>query len=286
MLGALLALGAFYGAGVVRAWQHAGRGRIVRRWQPPCFAAALLTTAIALASGLDRAAGRSLTAHMTQHVLLISVAAPLFAISAPLLAGVYALDLAPSSRRVGRHLHRLGGRGRTAVLLVTALLLHTAAVGLWHVPSWYGAALRNPLLHAFEHASFLFTAVFLWWAAIGAGRGLARGAGVLALFVTTLPMNALGVLMTLARTPWYSAYVHHASTAAALDDQALAGVVMWGFGGVAALVGAFALFVAWLDGMERANPSRGRGPTGPSVPAATAPSVTVPMRPTANGTSP
>jgi cytochrome c oxidase assembly factor CtaG len=85
---------------------------------------------------------------------------------------------------------------------------------------------------------------------------VARGAGVLLLFVTTLPMNALGLLMTLARSPWYAAYVHHGAVRAALDDQALAGVVMWGFGGVAALVGAFALFVAWLDSMERTSPGR------------------------------
>jgi putative membrane protein len=75
------------------------------------------------------------------------------------------------------------------------------------------------------------------------------------LFVATLPATALGLMMTMARTPWYPTYVH-GSVTHALDDQALAGVVMWGFGGVAALVGAFALFVSWLDGLERRAPAR------------------------------
>jgi cytochrome c oxidase assembly factor CtaG len=254
-LGALAAVGVFYGIGVSRAWARAGRGRIVRTWQPVCFGAALLTIGVALGSGLDGAAGHSLSAHMAQHVLLISVAAPLFVVGAPMVAFSYALDAPDAGRKYARRLHRATGRW-AAALVGVALVLHSATVWLWHLPAIYGDALADPALHAVEHAAFFWTAVFLWWAALGAGRRAARGVGVLLLFVTTLPMNALGLMMTLAHSPWYSAYVHHGSVQAALDDQALAGVIMWGFGGVAALVGAFALFVAWLEGMERATPSR------------------------------
>ncbi len=140
-------------------------------------------------------------------------------------------------------------------MTAVALLVHTVTVAVWHAPGAYAAALADPLVHAAEHATFLLTAAVLWWAALGTGRRSARGAGVLVLFLTTLPMNALGLMMTLARSPWYPEYVH-GSALAAVRDQQLAGVVMWGFGGVAALVGAFALFVSWLDGLERANPSR------------------------------
>jgi cytochrome c oxidase assembly factor CtaG len=261
-LGGIVAVGAFYGAGVARVWQRAGRGRIVRVWQSVCFGAALVTLAIALASGLDAAAHRSLAAHMAQHVLLISVAAPLLVLGAPLIVTSYALDVPDAGRRLGLWFHRLGGKRRTALVVGTAFVLHTAAVGIWHLPATYGAALTNPLVHATEHASFLLTAMFLWWAVLGAGRRLAGGAGVLVLFVVTLPMNALGLLMTLAHSPWYAAYTHHSSMQAALDDQAVAGVIMWGFGGVASLVGAFALFVAWLQGMERATPGRAHTESG------------------------
>lgn len=256
--GALLAmLGAavLYGGGVTRAWDRAGRGRIVAVWQPACFGAALLVTAVALISPLDRAAENSLTAHMVQHVLLISVAAPLFAISAPVRAVSYALDASGSRRRLRRLPHRLGVRRRWAALTAAALVAHTVTVAIWHVPAAYASALGNAGIHGLEHLSFLLTAVLLWWAALGNGRRLRRGTGVLVLFVTTLPMNGIGLLMTLARSPWYPAYVH-GSSAHAVEDQQLAGVVMWGFGGVAALIGAFALFVSWLDGLERATPAR------------------------------
>jgi cytochrome c oxidase assembly factor CtaG len=267
-LGGIVAVGAFYGAGVARVWQRAGRGRIVRVWQTVCFGTALVTLAIAFASGLDAAAQRSLAAHMAQHVLLISVAAPLLVLGAPIIVTSYALDVPESGRRLGLWFHRFGGMRRTALVVGAAFVLHTSAVGIWHLPAAYGAALTNPLLHAIEHASFLLTAMFLWWAVLGAGRRLAGGAGVLVLFVVTLPMNALGLLMTLAHSPWYAAYTHHTSMQTALDDQAVAGVIMWGFGGVATLVGAFALFVAWLQGMERATPGRAR--TEGAVPVGTA----------------
>ncbi len=104
--------------------------------------------------------------------------------------------------------------------------------------------------------SFFFTALVLWWAALGAGRRSRRGGGVLVLFVATLPANALGLLMTIAATTWYPSY-SRGSAAAVLQDQQLAGVVMWGFGGMATLIGAFALFVSWLQSLDRVSPGRG-----------------------------
>ncbi len=135
-------------------------------------------------------------------------------------------------------------------------MVHIGAVAAWHLPGAYDAALHNDAIHAAEHASFFFTALVLWWAALGAGRRSRRGGGVLVLFVATLPANALGLLMTIAATTWYPSYSHGAATAA-LQDQQLAGVVMWGFGGMATLVGAFALFVSWLQSLDRASPGRG-----------------------------
>jgi cytochrome c oxidase assembly factor CtaG len=255
-LAVILCAGALYGVGVMRVWDRAGRGRIIRSWQPACFAAALVAAGVALVSPLDGAADRSLTAHMAQHVVLISAAAPALAISAPLIALAYAFDPAGPAHLAGRWGRPHVPRGRQwAVLTAVALVVHTATVGVWHVPVAYDAALSNVGIHAFEHLTFLFTAAVLWWAALGTGRRSRRGAGVLVLFLTTLPMNALGLMMTLSRSPWYPEYVH-GSVAKAVQDQQLAGVVMWGFGGVAALVGAFALFVSWLEGLERATPGR------------------------------
>jgi cytochrome c oxidase assembly factor CtaG len=256
-LALLLAAGALYGVGVLRAWERAGRGRIIRVWQPWCAVAAWVATAVALVSPLDAHADTSLTAHMAQHIVLMSVAAPLLAIAAPLVAAGYALDPTGRPARLRRIGHWLTGFGasRFALLAILTLGVHTAVVAAWHAPGPYEAAVRTPALHALEHLTFLVTAAALWWAALGVGRRSRRGVGVLVLFVATLPATAVGLMMTMARTPWYPTYAHGSLTAA-LDDQAMAGVVMWGFGGVAALVGAFALFVSWLDGLDRRAPAR------------------------------
>ena len=103
-------------------------------------------------------------------------------------------------------------------------------------------------VHALEHVTFVATATLFWWMALGASRRSRRGLGVLAVFAATLPATALGILLTLARTPWYAPYGHGAT---ALRDQQVAGALMWGFGGSALVVGAAALFASWLANMDR-----------------------------------
>jgi putative membrane protein len=262
----LLGAAAVYGAGVTRAWDAAGTGRLIRRSQVASFAAGLAAIGVALVSPLDGMAEHSLTAHMIQHVMLIAIAAPLVVVGAPVLAAGHAFGATPSHVPSLRHLEyrpRPATR-RWALWIGLALATHVAAVALWHLPGAYDAALHNNAVHAAEHACFFLTAAALWWAALGAGRRSRRGAGLLVLFVATLPANALGLLMTIAATPWYPAY-RHGSLAASLQDQQVAGVVMWGFGGVAALVGGCALFISWLESLDRATPGRGTVTSGPGT---------------------
>ena len=49
-----------------------------------------------------------------------------------------------------------------------------------------------------------------------------------------------------------------------MRNQQVAGAVMWGFGGLALVVAAAALFVAWLAAMDRAD-ARARARTCPIV---------------------
>jgi cytochrome c oxidase assembly factor CtaG len=170
---------------------------------------------------MDALAARRLWVHMAQHVVLVSVSAPL-------------LVLGARWPRLTRAWPR--GPGSTAA----ALAVHVAAVWAWHAPGPYQAALRTPVLHAVEHASFLVTGALFWWAVIGARRQAAYGVGVLLVFAAALQGTALGAWMTLAQSPWYRAYP-------SLDDQLLAGVVMWCAGGFAYAVAAAALFHAWLS---------------------------------------
>ncbi len=251
---AIAAAAGWYASGVVRAWDRAGRGRIIRTGEVAAFAAGCAVLVVSLAGPLDAGADRALWDHMIQHVALISVAAPLLALGAPLKAGWWAL---PDDLRPRRHPLRARLRGiRWFAAVAGTLALHTVAVLAWHLPAAYDAAVRDPAVHALQHASFLFTAVALWWAVLEAGGRSHRGAGVVTIFLACLPTSGLGVLMTLAGTPWYRVYLR-ADPAAALEDQQVAGVIMWAFAGLLALVAAAVLFITWMDGLERADPGRG-----------------------------
>ncbi|HTJ74526.1 MAG TPA: cytochrome c oxidase assembly protein [Acidimicrobiales bacterium] len=239
----LLAAAGTYAAGVRRA---GGRGRLVTPGQIGCFAGAMVTLAVALLPPLAERADDGLVAHMVQHVLLLVVAAPLLALAAPLPTLLRALPGVPGATAWRRALR---SHSRRWLAWVSATLVVSSAVMLaWHAPVLYEAALHHEVVHAFEHVSFLATATAFWWA-VGLGAARPRGGAVAAVFVAALPGTALGAALTLAAKPWYPDYP-------SLADQQLAGVVMWGFAGLAYVLAAAVVFGMWLRSVERDTPAR------------------------------
>ncbi len=255
-LALVAALAAAYGAGVSRAWSRAGRGRLVHVQQVALFALGLVATAAVLVAPIDARADHSLTMHMIQHVVLLSVAAPLLAAGEPFTALLWALD-DPTRARVSRWWRRVlrtqYGAGWFVWIAVT-LVLQTTALFAWHLPAAYDGALRHPLLHGLEHISFLLTAFAFWWVVACTGWRSRHGAGIFAVAAAWFPGTLLGVAMISAKAPWYHAYIH-GSASAALADQQMAGVVMWAFGGFASIVAGIVLFASWLQAVDRRHPS-------------------------------
>jgi cytochrome c oxidase assembly factor CtaG len=133
-------------------------------------------------------------------------------------------------------------------------LLSVGMLWFWHAAAPYDAALDSEPLHLLEHVSFLVTAVLFWHVVVGV-RGTARvsdGLGVLLVFAMAMQSVFLSVLLTFARTPWYSGYA--ATTAPwgldPLTDQQLAGVLMWIPAGGIYLAVALALLVSWIRASE------------------------------------
>ena len=258
-LASVLLVAAVYLRGVRAVWTRAGQGHGVREWQAACFAAGLLVTLAALETPLDSLSEALFAAHMVQHLLLMLVAAPLLALGAPLIA--LAWGLPPDVRR---------GTARLCRLLPTrpsvAFTLHVVAIWAWHIPSLYEAALSNRAIHAAEHASFLATGALFWWVVVRRGYGL----GVLYVFGLAVQSTILGALLTFARAPWYTS--HLSSTAAwgltALEDQQLAGVIMWVPGGLIYLVAALSLFGVWLSAGAGPAPTRSTPARRPAEPLA------------------
>jgi len=261
VLAVVVAAACAYAVGARRVWERAGPGRVVHRAHAAAFGAGLVVVALALAGPLDGAAEGSLALHMLQHVLLISVAAPLLVMGAPMAALVWALPERPRqvAGRGGRWLnHSFSGRA-WPWWTAAALGAHVVAVWGWHTPALYDGARAHPPLHALEHACFLGTAAALWWTVLAARHRAAFGLGVLVVFATALQGTLLGAAMTLAGHPWYPAY---AKGAGALEDQQVAGVVMWAVGGLAQVVAGALLFAAWLRLVEQ------RTRTAPAVASA------------------
>jgi putative membrane protein len=234
----LVALAWLYGRGVRTLWTGAGRGHVVSTRQVGVFAVAILVLLVALESPLDALSADLFAAHMVQHLLLILVAGPLLVLGAPLAPLLWALPQ-PARRAFGRVIRRLSFITRPGV----AFVLHSLALWTWHAPALYEAALRNRGVHIVEHLSFLLTAI-LFWSAIRH----ASGASLLYLLALAVESTVLGALLTFADRPWYPA--HAATTtrwgATSLEDQQIAGLVMWVPGGVVYLGSGLALLAAWL----------------------------------------
>lgn len=215
-----------YGRGVLRAWARAGNGRVVERWRVGAFVLGELALVAALITPLDPLGETLLSAHMTQHILLTTLAPMLLVLGAPALAWTWALPQA--WRAVGRAwwVRTLVAIWRRLTQPVTATLLHSLALWLWHVPFLFDAALRDESVHTWEHISFFGTALLFWSAALRRDTAPAFAAAlVLSVFVQC---GMLGAILALAPQPLY-AYGDRAMLwgFSPLEDQQIAGLLMW-----------------------------------------------------------
>jgi putative membrane protein len=138
---------------------------------------------------------------------------------------------------------------------LAATVIHGAAIWAWHLPALYEASLASEGAHTLQHLTFLGTGLLFWWAFLRGGarrQRAAAGPAVLCLFFTTLHTGVLGAFLTFSRSLWYPSY--GATTAPwglmPLDDQQLAGLIMWIPGGIAYTIAGLA-FLARLLGEER-----------------------------------
>jgi len=142
----------------------------------------------------------------------------------------------------------------TATSPLVAATTHALALWIWHAPSLYQATLRSDFVHSLQHISFLGTAMLFWWTLIHGRFGrIGYGVAVFYVFVTMIHSGALGALLTFSPHVWYPIY--RATTMRwgldPIEDQQLAGLIMWVPAGVIFVVLGIALFVGWLAEAER-----------------------------------
>ncbi|MCL7945529.1 cytochrome c oxidase assembly protein [Marinobacter sp. ATCH36] len=177
---------------------------------------------VALWGPLDHWAESSAAAHMVQHMMFMVVIAPLWVLSRPLP------QLASGSGRV------LAPVWQPMLKLVQhpvyMAYLHGVMVWLWHIPRFYILALENPWWHLVEHGCFLITAGLFWWAVLKSTQRTV-GWALFALLFTLMHTGFLGAMLTFAQSPLYGA-------GRSLQDQQLAGLIMWVLGAIPYLLAA------------------------------------------------
>jgi cytochrome c oxidase assembly factor CtaG len=234
----------WYRRGVRSLWGSAGAGNVVSRWQVTAFWCGVAALVVALVSPLDALASALFAAHMGQHLLLTLVAAPLLAISAPLQTMGWGLPA---------HLRRRTGRwqGRVRRLLAhpawpgAGLALYTIVFTLWHVPGLYDASLRSAAVHGLEHATMLGSGL-AFWAPVVRPRRTHGGLGVVLLFASLIASGVLAALFVFAPTPWYAHPPTQVWGLTPLQDQQLAGAVMWVPGGAVYVAAGAVALMHWL----------------------------------------
>jgi putative membrane protein len=253
VLGLLIVGTGLYVRGLLRARPERGIG-------PWACAAAVGAIVLAIVSPIDRLSELYFSVHMGQHELLMIVAAPMIVIGRPLATVLFGLPSTWRSevgRALGQPAVKAGWRALTHPLLV--LFLHAVALWVWHIPVLFEAALRSDAVHTVEHLCFFGTACLFWWAVVHGRYGRAGyGVSVAYVFVTALHSSVLGALLSVADRPWYALYARRAETIGgdAMEDQQLAGLIMWVPAGLIFLVVGLALFAAWLGAAEHARRRR------------------------------
>ncbi len=229
---------------------------------PALFWAGLAAVGLAVLSPLATYAEALLSVHMVQHLLLVLVAAPLLVASRPGAALLAGLPRRPVL------LHRPVPRALTHPLVAWVAF---AATG-WavHFTPLFDLALRHPAVHAAEHALFLGSALVFWRPVVGPAA-VSHPVRLLYLGLA-MPQNTfLAVAIHSAGRPLYEAYAGAGRPwgPGVLEDQRLAGGIMWVAGDLALLVAVLAVAAGWaahdrdreleLDGpvSEPAGPAAG-----------------------------
>lgn len=246
-----------YGRGRSRLARRTGGAD--RRGRAAAFYGGLAVLAFALVSPLDGLASTLFSAHMAQHLVLMLVAAPLLAWARPGAALFGGLPVRARRAAVGVRGERTRPVRDALVNPVVVWTLGTLALWAWHMPTLYDAALRHQAVHAVEHVCFLGTALLFWSVVLHSGgrRRLPRPMAALLVVASSVQGSALGAVLLFAGRPLYSP--HLAATTAwgmtPIQDQQLAGGLMWGPPALLYVVVLGWLLVRWFDEMAKEVPS-------------------------------
>jgi cytochrome c oxidase assembly factor CtaG len=242
----LLAIAALYVRGWLRSEADAGR--------LTAFLGGIALLTIAIASPLEAFDDSYLSIHMTQHFLLMMAGPPL------LLAGH---PFVPLLRGLPRRWVKRGLKPLFAfrplrhvadwlTMPPVAGVLFAAGMIFWHIPRLFELAIASRFWHDIEHATFFWGGVLFWWPIFERKRW-PRWVSIPYLLFGDLINTIISAFFVFSGRVLYPSYAAaRASGLSPLDDQILAGLIMWVPGSVVYLVPAFVITMRVVSG----NPNR------------------------------
>ena len=192
----------------------------------------LLALAVVWLGPLPQLARHAFFAHMTMHMGVVALAAPLIALG------------------VSGGKFDLVRRAPVLFAAIPASIVELIVVWAWHAPALHHAARHHTSVLIAEQGMFLVTGLFLWLSAFGGDQRLAaqrRAAGIVGLLLTSMHMTLLGALLALTPRPLY-AHAQGFGGLTALEDQHLGGAIMLIGGGASYLAGGLWLMFSLMRG--------------------------------------
>src|SRR5258708_5668228 len=218
----------------LRGWLRIRRLNLetVAGWRAGIFLLGLLFIWIATVSPLAALDHDMLTAHMVQHLLLMTLAPPLILLGVPvkpLAHGLLQRFLQAISHPLRGPMQKMG---RALTHLALCWFGAAGALVVWHLPSMFMLGLRSQTWHGIEHASFLATGLLFWWPVVQPRQSVSKwpeSSMLLYLFLATLPCDILSGFLVFCDRVVYPVFFSSSQSfgMSALEDQQCAGALMW-----------------------------------------------------------
>ncbi|CCJ08461.1 cytochrome c oxidase assembly protein [Methylocystis sp. SC2] len=248
-LAVLMAFAAIYAFGAAKLWRRAGAVRGVTRAQALMFAAGWGALALLYLPAVRELSAGLFAAHMIEHEWAILIVAPLLIFGRPFAAFAWALPraLLKMSTRLRKGLQAAWS---AAMQPLFATLQHAMVVWIWHASSLYELALQDRATHVVQHACLLASALIFWRAMLLSPQ---KGLVLFCLFFTIVQSGFLGVLLTLSERLWSARQSANADAwgLTAIEDQQLAGLIMWVPAGLLYTGAALWVAGAWIRSADK-----------------------------------
>jgi putative membrane protein len=205
----------------------------VQAWHAGSFILGLFLIWLATASPLSSLDHESLTAHMVQHLLVMTFAAPSILLGKPVKTLIYGMPHR-LVQVMGRLFQSTGVHHVLRALTHPAICWLGAAITLvaWHIPAVFVLGLRSQMWHGIEQVSFLASGLLFWWPVVQPRRSASKwqeSSLIVYLFLATLPCDILSGFLVFCERVVYPVYLSSSQPfgLSPLEDQQCAGALMW-----------------------------------------------------------